>query len=491
MQNAVGSVRWLPYLGQVSLLAALYFALAKASFIFAIPPGYATAVWPPSGIALAALLVLGSRVWPGVWLGATLANLTVEFSPFTAIAIGSGNTLEALAGAALVRRHIADTAPYFDRARNVVKFVAVAAVCSAIAATIGVGTLVVEGAVPWAEFVANWGTWWHGDNAGIIIITPLILTWSVRHAITWTPAKLWEAAGFTLSLLLVSYLVFGHGSQYWSSLPFTFLILPFIIWAAFRFTRREVTTAIAAVCAIAVWYTGAGHGPFALDSLNLSLLSLLTFIGTVVITGLVLSAAVAERSLTMAKLSEAMRELQEQARTDPLTGLANRRHLWESLQLEWIRSRRRKSPLAVVMIDLDHFKKVNDTFGHDAGDQVLVDVAVLLKAHVRASDLACRFGGEEFALVLPDVGLDAVRRRAEGIREAIGRLEPTHRERRLGRITASIGIALFPEHAVDPEALLRAADQALYEAKSTGRDRVVISSLLPSRPNAPKLTLIA
>jgi diguanylate cyclase (GGDEF)-like protein len=193
----------------------------------------------------------------------------------------------------------------------------------------------------------------------------------------------------------------------------------------------------------------------------------------------------------MARLSDAMRELQEQARTDPLTGLFNRRQLWESLQREWIRARRRKSPLAVVMIDLDHFKAVNDTYGHDAGDQVLVDVAVLLKAHVRASDMACRFGGEEFALVLPDAALDAVRRRVDGIREAIGRLEPTHREQPLGRITASIGIALFPEHAVDPESLLRASDQALYEAKSTGRDRVVISSVLPSRPKVTRLSMIA
>lgn len=491
MQNAGGSKQWLQYAGQVGLLAASYFVAAKASLIFAIPPGYATAVWPPSGIALAAMLALGNRVWPGVWLGAALVNLTVASSPFAALAIGSGNTLEALAGAALVRRHITDAAPYFDRTRNVVKFVAVAALCSAVAATIGVGSLALEGAVPWPDFVANWGTWWHGDAAGIIIVTPLILTWSVRHDIPWTPAKLWEAAAFVLSLLLAAFLAFGQGNRYQSSLPLTFLILPFVIWAAFRFSRREVTTATAAVCAIAVWYTVEGQGPFALDSLNLSLLLLLAFISTVVTTGLVLSAVVGERSRTLARLSDAMRELQEQARTDPLTGLANRRHLWESLQREWIRARRRKSPLAVVMIDLDHFKPVNDRYGHDAGDQVLVDIAVLLKAHVRASDLACRFGGEEFAFVLPDAALDAVRRRAEGIREAIGRLELTHRERQLGRITASIGIALFPDHAVDPESLLRASDQALYEAKSTGRDRVVISSARPSRPKVLRTSMLA
>ena len=475
---------------QVGLLAAVYFATAKASLVFAIPPGYATAVWPPSGIALAAILLLGNRVWLGIWLGAALVNLTVASSPIAAVTIATGNTLEALAGAALVRRHITDGPPYFDRARNVVKFVAVAVLCSAVAATIGVGALVADGAVPWREFVANWGTWWHGDTAGIIIVTPLILTWSMRHPIVWTPAKLWEAAAFVLLLLLTAFLVFGHGNQYLSSLPLTFLILPFIIWAAFRFSRREVTTAIAAVCAIAVWQTVEGHGPFALDSLNLSLVLLQAFISTVVTTGLILSAAVAERARTLANLADALRELNEQVRTDPLTGLANRRHLWESLQREWIRARRRESPLAVVMIDLDHFKPVNDTFGHDAGDQVLMDVANLLKAHVRATDIACRFGGEEFALVLPDVTLDGVQRRAEGIREAIGRLEPTHRERRVGRITASLGIALYPDHAVDPESLLRASDQALYEAKATGRDRVVTSAIIKLRPKPPMASML-
>ena len=482
MHVLIASIGWLPYLGRVGLLAAAYFAAAQASLMFAIPPGYATAVWPPSGIALAAALLLGPRCWPGIWLGAALVNLTVAASPFAAILIGTGNTLEALTGAALVRRYIADTPPYFDRVRNVVMFVAFAAVCSTVAATIGVGSLALERSVPWPEFVPNWGTWWHGDTAGIIIVTPLILTWIVRYDIAWSPAKKWEAAGFASSLLLTAFLVFGNGTPKFSSLPLTFVILPFIIWAAFRFSRREVTTAIAAVCSIAVWYTVERQGPFALDTLNLSLLLLLAFISTIVATGLMLSAAVGERNRNREKLEQALRDLREQASTDPLTGLANRRSLWEFLQREWIRARRRKCPIAIVMIDLDHFKPVNDTFGHDAGDYVLTEVAGLLKTHVRASDIACRFGGEEFALVLPDATLDAVRRRAEGIREAIGRLEPGHRGRRLGRVTASLGVALFPDHADDPESLLRAADQALYEAKTTGRNRVLISSASRARP---------
>ncbi len=485
MQGSIGVIRLLPHLGQIGLLAAVYFTAATASLMLAIPPGYATAVWPPSGIALAALLLFGTRIWPGIWIGAALANLAVASSPFAALVIGSGNTLEALVGAALVQRYIASAQPYFDRVRNVVKFVACAALCATVAATIGVVSLALGGVVPWPEFVQNWWTWWHGDAAGIIIVTPLILNWKLRHNIAWSPAKILEAAGFAVSLLLTAYLVFGNGSRNFSSLPLTFLILPLIIWAAFRFTRREVTTAGAVVCSVAVWYTVEGMGPFAQDTLNLSLLLLLAFSSTIVATGLMLSAVVDERSRAMDKLALALRELQAQASTDPLTGLSNRRYLWEFLLREWIRSRRKEGSLAVIMMDLDYFKRVNDSFGHEAGDVVLTEIAALLKAQIRGSDIACRFGGEEFALVLPDATLEAVQRRAEDIRAAIRRLDLKYRSQPLGSITASFGIARTPDHAGDPESLLRASDQALYEAKAAGRNCVVTHSALKT-PAGPQ-----
>lgn len=486
MHGAGGSMRWLRYFGQVALLAGLYFAAAKASLLLAIEPGYATALWPPAGIALAALLLLGSRVWPGIWLGAALANLSVSSSLFAALAIGSGNTLEALAAAALVRRYIADAAPFFDRVRSVVLFVVFAAVCAGIAATLGVGALVLEGSVGGAEFLANWATWWHGDTTGIIIVAPLILAWSLRHRVAWTRAKVLELAALVVSLLAAALLVFGQGGRGLAALPLTFMVLPFIVWAAFRFSRREVTTAIASVCAIAVWQTVEGRGPFALDSLNLSLTLLLAFISSIVATGLMLSAAVEERDRARERLEQALRELREEARTDPLTGLANRRSLREFLQRAWPRARRARSPIAIVMIDLDHFKPVNDSFGHEAGDRVLAGVAELLISHIRASDLACRYGGEEFALVLPEATLDAVLRRVEVIQRAIRRFEPQHRGMFLGSITASFGVAIFPDHAQDPESLLRAADQALYGAKAAGRDRIVVSSARPAAPGSAR-----
>jgi diguanylate cyclase (GGDEF)-like protein len=205
--------------------------------------------------------------------------------------------------------------------------------------------------------------------------------------------------------------------------------------------------------------------------MNESLLILLAFISTVVVTSLALSALKIERGRAMEQLERALVELREQAVTDPLTGLYNRRYLWEFLRREWIRAKRKDDTLAVIMIDLDHFKRINDDHGHEAGDYVLMAVAGLLRNRIRSSDIVCRYGGEEFALVLPEATLENARLRAEDIRVAIRSLDLTYQGEPLGRITASLGIALFPDHVSDPDALMHAADAALYEAKGAGRDR--------------------
>jgi diguanylate cyclase (GGDEF)-like protein len=476
MWDSAPSVQRMPHLWQAALLtallAAVYFGAAKLSLLLAIPPGYATAVWPPSGIALAATLLLGNRVWPGVWLGAALANYTVNSSLALAMAMGTGNALEALAGAALIR-HFIGAPRRFERARDVVVFVAIAALSCTIAATIAVLSMTTMGLVSWPQFLPNWWTWWQGDLAGIIIVTPLVLTWRLRRAAPWSPRKMLEAACFGSLLAIVTLLIFSKDTRISSQFPLTFAILPFMIWAAFRFSQRIVTTAIAFVSVFAIHHTINGIGPFPLWSLNEALLTLLAFISTMVVTGLVLSALRIERARALHELERTLIGLREQAVTDPLTGLYNRRYLWEFLRREWVRAKRKDESLAVIMIDLDHFKRINDAHGHPAGDFVLVAVAGLLRNQIRSSDIVCRYGGEEFALVLPEASLGNVRLRAEHIREAIKRLNLTHQGVPLGRITASLGVALFPHHADNPDSLIRAADKALYEAKNVGRDRTV------------------
>lgn len=472
----------------MGLLAVVYFVAAKLSLVFAIPPGHATAVWPPSGIALAATLLVGNRLWPGVWLGAALVNYTVSSSPILAALMGTGNALEALAGAALIRRYMG-VPRRFEHCKDVFIFVAIAALCCTIASTVAVLSLAMVGSVSWPDILPNWWTWWQGDVSGIILVTPLILSWRLRRAAPWPRRKKLEAICLGGLLLIATLLVFGDATEFISPFPLTFVIIPLMMWAALRFSQRVVTTATAVVSAFAIDFTVNGIGPFALWSLNESLLILLAFISTVVITSLALSALRIERGRAMERLERALIELREQAITDPLTGLYNRRYLWEFLRREWIRAKRRDDTLAVIMIDLDHFKRINDEHGHEAGDFVLTAIAALLRNRIRSSDIVCRYGGEEFALVLPEASLENLRLRAEDIRVAIKELDLTHEGVRLGRITASLGIALFPDHVNDPDSLMQAADAALYEAKGAGRDRVVFSppQQLSQTPASPSI----
>jgi diguanylate cyclase (GGDEF)-like protein len=164
--------------------------------------------------------------------------------------------------------------------------------------------------------------------------------------------------------------------------------------------------------------------------------------------------------------------LREQSIRDPLTGLFNRRYLEESLTLELARASRGNTSVGLMMLDIDHFKRFNDTFGHETGDTLLRAVGQVLPAHVRAGDILCRYGGEEFTIILPGAGLELTRQRAEAIRQAVADLVVRHQGQSVGQITMSIGVSARPTHGTAPEALLMAADAALYRAKGAGRNRV-------------------
>ena len=296
------------YAVEVALLAAAYFAAAKVALLYAIPPGYATPVWPSSGIALAALLLLGYRAWPGVWLGAALVNFTVNASMPLALLIASGNTLEALVGAALVRRQVG--IPYqFERSAEVVRFVAATVLAGAVAASVAIVPLAVSHSLAGADLYSNWWTWWQGDVAGMILVTPLILSWCGRGAVAWTRRKILEASAFCLLLGLAAALIFGGNSAFFDFYPMKFSMVLFVIWAAYRFSQREVTTAVAVIAVIALWDSAGGLGASS-PRLNETLLVLLAFNVTLAITGLVLCAVARERGAAMEELERARLQLE-------------------------------------------------------------------------------------------------------------------------------------------------------------------------------------
>jgi len=176
--------------------------------------------------------------------------------------------------------------------------------------------------------------------------------------------------------------------------------------------------------------------------------------------------------LTLANLKLRI-SLREQSIRDPLTSLFNRRYMEATLEREFNRAGRFQRSVGIMMLDLDHFKRFNDTFGHEAGDTLLRELGSFLKKHLRGSDIACRYGGEEFSLILPEVSLENVQARAEQLREGIKQLNVQHNGKALGPISLSVGIGMFPEHGMTSQQVLKAADAALYQAKGAGRDRVV------------------
>ena len=192
-----------------------------------------------------------------------------------------------------------------------------------------------------------------------------------------------------------------------------------------------------------------------------------------------LATALAEH-VALALANQRLREaLRNQSIIDPLTGLFNRRYLEKVLERECRRASRAGRPLALLMIDVDKFKRFNDLWGHEGGDVVLRELAGLMQVMFRGEDVACRYGGEEFVVLLPETSIEAAHARADELRTAVHHLSVEHRKQPVGAITISIGVAVLPDHGSTPEALIDTADRALYEAKARGRDRTV-SGAIPS-----------
>jgi len=282
------------------LIAILYFGVAGLSLRLALEKTNASPVWPPSGIALAAVLLLGYRVWPGILLGAFFANVVAFLANQAASArtivvvssaIGLGNTLEAVVAAYLLQRWVGARSP-FDRAQDVFRFTAAALLACCVAASVSATGIALAGIAPPFVYGTIWLTWWLGDTTGILLVTPLLLTWSDRSQPRWEFRKHIEAVLLFVSLVVIGRLgSLDQGANY----PLVFVPIPWLVWAAFRFGPREAATAAVLTSAIAVWDTVHGVGPFVGETANESLLLLQAFVSVLTVTILTMAALVAER----------------------------------------------------------------------------------------------------------------------------------------------------------------------------------------------------
>ena len=350
-------------------VCAAYILAGKLSLRFATVHPSASPFWPPTGIAIATLLILGRRFWPTIFLGAFLVNLTTAGTTLTSLGIALGNTVEALLATYLVTR-FANGRRAFENSWDILRFALYAGILSTgVAATTGVLSLALGGLASWGQYGPIWRTWWLGDATGALVFTPFLLLWSANPRLKWSEREVFEGLClFGLMLLTVS-IVFGplfHAQMRGD--PWTFLCTPFLMWAAFRFGPREAAAAICILCVVEVAGTVHGYGPFVSESTNKSLLLLQAFVATKTVMILIFAVEVWERR----RQEEHAKRL---AVTDPLTGLANYRLLLERIEAEIKRYGRTNKPFSVLLLDLDGLKKINDEYGHLVGSLAICRVA--------------------------------------------------------------------------------------------------------------------
>lgn len=297
------------YLAKILALAIIYHLAARVGLKMAYVQFNTSPVWPPTGIALAVLLVFGFNVWPGISLGVLLGSLLTGADPTIAVGITIANTLEALTGAYLLKR-VVKFLNSMDRIRDVVGLGAVSLFSAAISATIGTSTLMLAGQAETSVFWAIWSTWWIGNLLGALVVTPALLVWTHPPSLRSRSRKYWE--GFILLILLASVTWYVFGSEPPDGIfhqALIYLVFPFIIWAALRLEQHGATLAIFVVSGIAIWGTVQGLGPFSLESMNESLVLLQTFTAVVSLTALILAAATIERRNAAEALKQRAEEL--------------------------------------------------------------------------------------------------------------------------------------------------------------------------------------
>ena len=287
------------------LLAAVYTLAGRLGLALAFVHESATAVWPPTGIALAAVLILGPRVWPGIFLGAFLTNELTAGSFVTSFLIASGNTLEALTAGYLVTR-FASGRLVFDRARHIVRFALAVLAGATVSATVGAASICAFGFAQWQNAGPIWTTWWLGNVAGAMVVAPVILLWAAHPRFDWPQAQRLELALLILTAVAVGWVVFVAAPH-----PLSFLTIPVCVWAGFRFGQREAATITCALSAIAVWGSARGLGTFAQASPNDSLLLVEAFMAVASVVGLTVGIAASERRRSEEALRRSHGELAE------------------------------------------------------------------------------------------------------------------------------------------------------------------------------------
>ncbi|MER6472582.1 MASE1 domain-containing protein [Streptomyces collinus] len=283
---------------EIGVLAALYYGSAKAGLIQQLVRGQVTPLWPPSGIAVAALLLRGPRLWPGIALGAFLANISLGPSAVAVFAITAGDTLAPVCAYALLRR--AGFRNRLDRLRDALVLIFLGAFAGMlISATVGSGTLILAGVLHSGAFWPTWSVWWTGDAMGVLVVTPVLLVLSTARLPRGVPAARWLEAGLLVAATT------GVGLLETTDTPLLFLGFPLLIWAAFRFQLAGAAPCALAVSTFAIMAATGNKGPFARHDLVANMITLQAFNASAALTALLLAAVISERNQSQREIAQA------------------------------------------------------------------------------------------------------------------------------------------------------------------------------------------
>jgi diguanylate cyclase (GGDEF)-like protein len=453
-------------------LAALYFlAIALLSKV-ALGDGWHI-FWPLNGITIALLIGRPRRDWllmlAGIELGTAIGDYFMyDIAPGSEITERFLSMFEVTLSAWLLPQFT--TLDDWLRKPGLYARFAAAVIIGPTAS--GLFAAVHYHLADGLDYVTAFNNWAIADALGIGAMLPLAIAFrSPETRALFKPPRLAFSLAALGAALAIMAVIFGV-SQY----PLIFILYPLLMLVDYLLGFSGSMIALCCACLLAVYFTEHGYGPFA-NASNLAMsrdFAVQLYLGFHLLGFLPISILFLERRRLHKELKEVLAQTVALASTDALTGVANRRTLDQRIDDQWRQALRHQTSLALLMIDVDHFKQYNDEFGHQAGDGCLRAIATTLGKHVcRAGDLVARFGGEEFVVLLPYEEAEGAKTLAEILRFAVFELAIRHPAGISGRVTVSIGCAaMIPHEGQSFQQLLEQADEMLYLAKRVGRDRV-------------------